>query len=724
MNEPRITETPPLNRWRLLIFYAAMALVFGFYTLRLFNLQIVDGDLYRQQAEDNRTSEINLQTQRGIIYDRNGTVLARNAPSYNVVIVPADLPGNPTMVIESYRELFGVAMSPEIGAVSEVYRQLSQLLQIPVTNPNAYDEDGLLRDEVAKVFKPCANDLGITEIVLIGDTNAPYSPVQIACNIDSSLAMLIRERSVDLPGVGIEVRPIREYPTGYTTAEVVGFLGPIPASLEQEYRELGFIPNRDKVGYAGVEATLDEILRGQNGERVVEVDSSGQVLGDLEPPLLPVPGQNVRLTIDTRLQAAAKEALNGEMRGWNQWLNETRYTNGVVIAMNPKTGEILALVSEPTFENNRMARLIPGDYYQQLQLDPNRPLFNHAISAEHPPGSVFKMAAALGILNEGVVTPEYQVDDPGKIVIEQKFQPNDPRPLAQEFVCYLYKSTGGGHGMVDYLTGVAQSCDVYFYKVTGGYQDEVPEGLGIWRLGEYARALGYGQELGIELPGEATGLIPDPNWKRLSQGENWATGDTYIAAIGQGYVLSTPLQVLVSVATIANDGKLMKPTLVKEVLDSEGNVIRPFQPVQLRDITSDPVIHVYDENFITTGEMKVVEPWVIEKAQEAMRLVVSGGTAEKVFANIDAQIPTAGKTGTAEYCDNVAQSKDLCKPGRWPAHAWYVGYAPYNDPEIVVVAFVYNGTEGAILAAPVVRKVMEAYFAFKEFDAAAGAAQP
>lgn len=724
MNEPRITETPPLNRWRLLIFYAAMALVFGFYTLRLFNLQIVDGDLYRQQAEDNRTSEINLQTQRGIIYDRNGTVLARNAPSYNVVIVPADLPGNPTMVIESYRELFGVAMSPEIGAVSEVYRQLSQLLQIPVTNPNAYDEDGLLRDEVAKVFKPCANDLGITEIVLIGDTNAPYSPVQIACNIDSSLAMLIRERSVDLPGVGIEVRPIREYPTGYTTAEVVGFLGPIPASLEQEYRELGFIPNRDKVGYAGVEATLDEILRGQNGERVVEVDSSGQVLGDLEPPLLPVPGQNVRLTIDTRLQAAAKEALNGEMRGWNQWLNETRYTNGVVIAMNPKTGEILALVSEPTFENNRMARLIPGDYYQQLQLDPNRPLFNHAISAEHPPGSVFKMAAALGILNEGVVTPEYQVDDPGKIVIEQKFQPNDPRPLAQEFVCYLYKSTGGGHGMVDYLTGVAQSCDVYFYKVTGGYQDEVPEGLGIWRLGEYARALGYGQELGIELPGEATGLIPDPNWKRLSQGENWATGDTYIAAIGQGYVLSTPLQVLVSVATIANDGKLMKPTLVKEVLDSEGNVIRPFQPVQLRDITSDPVIHVYDENFITTGEMKVVEPWVIEKAQEAMRLVVSGGTAEKVFANIDAQIPTAGKTGTAEYCDNVAQSKDLCKPGRWPAHAWYVGYAPYNDPEIVVVAFVYNGTEGAILAAPVVRKVIEAYFTFKEFDAAAGAAQP
>lgn len=724
MNEPRITNTPPLEQWRLVVFYLAMAVVFGFYTLRLFNLQIVDGELYRMQAEDNRTSVINLQTQRGIIYDRNGTVLARNAPSYNVVVTPADLPGNPTMVIDSYRELFGVAMSPEIGAVSEVYRQLSLLLGIPVTNPNAYDEDGLLRDEVAKVFKPCDNDLGITEIVLIGDTNAPYAPVQIACNIDAKLAMLIRERSVDLPGVGIEIRPIREYPTGYTTAEVIGFLGPVPASLEKEYRDLGFVPNRDKVGYAGVEATLDELLRGTNGQRVVEVDSSGQVMGDLEPPVLPVPGQNVRLTIDTRLQAAAKEALQGEMRDWNRWLNETRYTNGVVIAMNPKTGEILALVSEPTFENNRMARFIPGDYYQQLQLDPNRPLFNHAVSAEHPPGSVFKMSAALGILNEGVVTAEYQVDDPGMITIEQKFQPNDPNPKPQEFVCYLYKTTGGGHGMVDFLTGVAQSCDVYFYKVTGGYQDEVPEGLGIWRLGEYARAIGYGQKLGIELPGEAKGLIPDPDYKRLNYGENWATGDTYIAAIGQGYVLATPLQVLVSVATIANDGKLMKPTLVKEILDSEGNVIRPFQPVQLRDITKDPVIQVYDENFLTTGEMKTVQPWVIDKAQEGMRLVVSDGTAQKIFANIDAQIPTAGKTGTAEYCDNVAQEKDLCKPGRWPAHAWYVGYAPYNDPEIVVVAFVYNGTEGAILAAPVVRKVIEAYFMFKEFDAAAGAAQP
>ncbi|MCX8024900.1 MAG: penicillin-binding transpeptidase domain-containing protein, partial [Thermanaerothrix sp.] len=226
--------------------------------------------------------------------------------------------------------------------------------------------------------------------------------------------------------------------------------------------------------------------------------------------------------------------------------------------------------------------------------------------------------------------------------------------------------------------------------------------------------LGYGQVLGIELPGEQDGLIPDPDWKRINVGENWSTGDTYIATIGQGYVLATPLQVLVSMATIANDGKLMKPTIVREVLDSEGNVVKSFEPKMLWDITQDPVIHVYDENFLQTGEMKTVAPWVVKKVQEGLREVVVSGTASTIFDGFP--IPSAGKTGTAEYCDNVAQEKNLCQPGNWPAHAWYVGYAPYDNPEIAVVAFVYNGDEGARLAAPVVRRVMEAYFNLKEVD--------
>ncbi|MEA4908436.1 MAG: penicillin-binding transpeptidase domain-containing protein, partial [Anaerolineaceae bacterium] len=277
-------------------------------------------------------------------------------------------------------------------------------------------------------------------------------------------------------------------------------------------------------------------------------------------------------------------------------------------------------------------------------------------------------------------------------------------------------------GLVDFLHGVAWSCDVYFYKVGGGFEDEVPEGLGIWRLGEYARAIGYGSPLGIELPGEEGGLIPDPTWKRINVGENWSTGDTYIATIGQGYVLATPLQVLESAATVANDGKLMRPTLVKDILDSEGNVIKSFEPDLVHDITVDPVINVYDEDSYQTGEKKTVAPWVIDMLQEGMHMVtLEGGTGESAFAGME--IPSAGKTGTAEYCDNVAQAKNLCQPGAWPAHAWYIGYAPFDDPEIAVVAFVYNGSEGATLAAPVVRKIMDAYFELKAIDAAKSGAQ-
>jgi Cell division protein FtsI/penicillin-binding protein 2 len=195
-----------------------------------------------------------------------------------------------------------------------------------------------------------------------------------------------------------------------------------------------------------------------------------------------------------------------------------------------ENGDVLAMVSYPNYENNRMSKVIPGYYYNQLTQDQAKPLVNQAISAELPPGSVFKLVSALGILNEGVVTPEYTVDDPGTISLVQKFYENDPGSL-QTYYCW----DRAGHGPVDYLHGIAWSCNVYWYKVTGGYGTEIPgNGLGIWRLGEYARALGYGALTGVELPGEADGLIPNPTWKRLNQGENWATGDTVSGSRGSG----------------------------------------------------------------------------------------------------------------------------------------------------------------------------------------------
>jgi len=687
MNDRHYVKTDS-KEWRYRVFFIIVGLILGFYAIKLFIYQVVDHAEYAAVADENRTRNVSVQTLRGKITDRNGFILAENAPSYDVAVVPADLPS-------------------DTGSKEEIYRELSQLIDVPVSN-------GVLNDETAKLFTPCQTDFGIKEIVTIGDTNAPYTAVKLKCNISEETAMMISEKGDTWPGVEIEISPVREYPTGSLTADVVGFLGPITAENKDQYTTKGFVAGTDKVGFAGAELSLDKYLIGKNGLRVVEVDNAGKEIRNLETPVDPVSGDNIVLTIDTRLQNAAQNALISEMDYWNTYLGRIQSQNGAVIAMNPKTGEILALVSIPSYENNRMSRETPSYYYNQLNQDPLKPLFNHAISAEQPPGSVYKLAAAVGALNEKVITPDQEILCPGSITVVQKYSINDPGSEL-EYASY----DRNGHGICNFIKGVSLSDDVYFYKIGGGYEDEVPNGgLGAWRLAEYSKALGYGQTSGIELPGESSGLVPDPTWKRINQSENWSVGDTYIDTIGQGYVLATPLQVLLSMATIANDGKHMKPTIIKEIQDANGNVVKSFEPQLLWDITKDPVISILDDNGNPTGESKVVETWAVQELQLGLREVVVSGTAKNPFA--DLSIPSAGKTGTAEYCDDVAQAKGLCITNSWPTHSWYVGYAPYDNPEIVVVAFVYNGGEGASVAAPIVEKVMATYFEMKANDVANG----
>jgi len=681
------------EQWRYLVLFILIGTIFGYYLLRLFDIQILQGPDYVAQANDNRTLEISDPAIRGTIYDRNGVVLAQNVPSYNVVVIPGYLP-------------------EDEGDTQSIFRELSELIDLPVSQ-------GDTEEETVRNFTPCYNDLGISEVVFIATTNWPFQSTALKCDVPQDVAMIVMENREDWPGIDVETAPVRQYPTGELTSEVIGFLGPIPAILEDYYVDRGFVANRDKVGYAGVEQSLNDTLAGRNGSRLVEVNVAGEIVRNLAEPVEPTPGEDVYLTIDARLQSIAREALISEMEYWNNFAGRTISNNGVVIAMNPKTGEVLSLVSYPNYENNRMERIIPGYYYEQLSTDPQRPLFNHAVSAEHPPGSVFKMASALGVLNEGVVTPEYEIEDPGTITVIQRFYENDPG-VPREFVCW----DRNGHGMVNFLEGVAYSCNVYWHKVAGGYQNEVPgNGLGIWLMSEYAQALGYGTTTGIELPGESDGLMPNPTWKRLTLGENWATGDTYTAAIGQGFVLATPLQVLNSISTIANGGKLMDVTLVDKVVAKDGTIVEELTPSYRWDITQDPLIEQYDGN-VPTGEVKTVEPWVIELANQGMRMVVTEGTAHEYTEPRHAELfrndssNSAGKTGTAEYCDNVAQEQGLCQFGAWPSHAWYVGYAPWDDAEIAVVAFVYNGTEGATLSAPVVRRVIDAYFELKAIDSA------
>lgn len=686
-----ITQTSgkiPLEAWRLFAFLGIIAGVFLLFVTRLFYLQILEHDNWLRQAEENRTEQLSLAPQRGVIYDRNGVILARNVASYNVAVTPAFLPDDQ-------------------AEIEEIVVALSDLTGVPVTL-------GSLDDPLI----PCGDTLGVREMITIQTSFAPFSPVLIQCNVSRELALAVSERSIDWPGVSVEIEPVRDYPTGELTAAIIGYLGPIPAAQELELRAEGFVPNRDKVGYGGLELYFDEILRGVPGSRVVEQDVGGQILRDVEPPVDPIAGQNIVLTIDTRLQEAATSILTYELDSWNQFFGELRFTSGVVIAMNPKTGEILAMVSWPTFENNRMARFIPAYYFEQLTLDATHPLVNNAVGAELPVGSVFKIVTAVGALNEGVVTPDQIIETPPKITVTERFFETETG-RDREFVDW----NEAGFGSLNFLGGIANSSNVYFYKLGGGYQDEVPEGLGICRLGTYARALGYGAPLGIEQPYETTGLVPSPTWKRINQGENWSTGDTYIASVGQGFVLGSPLQVLMSAATVANDGVQMVPTLLRQVVDGEGNIIQDFSPQVRWDITRDAIIEQYENPSgigacRPTGEMTTVEPWVIETVQQGMRGAVQFGTLANEFANV--QIASAGKTGTAEYCDEVAFAKNLCVYGNWPSHAWTVAYAPYDDPEIVVVAFVYNGTEGASVAAPIVRKVIEAYFEIKEVDVALG----
>lgn len=676
--------------WRILAMVIFIGGIFGVYIIQLFNYQIIQGNEWSAEAEENRISEISLPTLRGVIFDYNGIVLARNVASYNAIIIPAKLPDDP-------------------GEIQEIFRDLAQTLNIPINL-------GEITTETP--FVPCLSEHGIAQIVLYGQTSAPYEPVKIKCNIDETTAMIIKERSVDWPGVDIEVEPIRDYPTGSITAGIIGFLGPISAANEDYYLERGFVANRDKTGYAGIERSFENILAGKPGKRVVEVDVAGQIIRDIRPQIPSIPGQNIYLTIDTRLQQAAEAVLLGEIESWNLYYGEIRITSGVTIAINPQTGEILAMVSYPTYENNRMARVIPSYYYQQLLEDVRNPLLNHAVGAELPAGSVFKLSTAVGALNEGVVEPDQIIETPGEILITEKYTPNDPG-YQRAFVDW----NRAGFGQLDFLGGISNSSNVYFYKLGGGYKDEVPDGLGICRLGTYARALGYGDYPGTELPEETNGQIPSPEWKRLTYGENWALGDTYIASVGQGFVIATPLQVLMSAATIANDGKLMRPTLIHHITDADGNIIQPFEPDMKWDITQDAVIDIFDEPTSTgsceaklTAEKKSVEPWVVSKVQEGMRLAVTTGTLADEFENVIT--PAAGKTGTAEYCDEYANAKNLCKPGNWPTHAWTVSYAPFENPEIAVVAFVYNGGEGASVAGPIVRRVLEAYFEIQSIDAA------
>jgi penicillin-binding protein 2 len=675
---------PPL---RVYLFYVVLVAAGLGLVGRLFVLQVLDRQIYTAEAFENRVSRVSDPAPRGIIYDRRGVPLVLNVPSFNIVVVPANLPDSE-------------------ARTEAIYQRLAELLDMPLTVPGSSPQ------------APCTAGTGpgatrgVRDLVEEGAGFRPFDPVKIGCDVSKELALVVREEKAQLPGVDVLVEPLRQYPTGELTAALVGYMAPIPSPLDAPltydyYVSRGFLPGRDRYGVAGIEASMQDILAGQNGSSLVEKDVGGQTLRVLGVETATVPGSNVQLTIDARLQSATWAALTQRISYVNNFLQRQEVFAGVAIVMNPNTGEILSMVSWPTYDNNRFARFIDFDYYDALSKDPFYPLLNHAVNILYPPGSVFKIVTATGVLEEGVIDPDRTLEDEGKITIRDQYYPND-LGRARDFVCWNRQ----GHGEVDFITGIAQSCNVYFYKIGGGYPDEDVEGLKIDRLGKWMRLFGLSQLTHVELPGELAGFIPNPDWKRITWGESWSTGDTYNAVIGQGYVHVTPLQMINAYNVIINGGWLYQPTLIDKILDGQGNVITDTAPILLNP------------------ERLPISDETLSLVRQGMRQAVVDGTLAgdlNIYGEVGVPIldlpedlHVAGKTGTAEYCDEFAFPRGWCIPGQFPTHSWTTLYAPYEDPEVSVIVFVYHGGEGSRMAAPIAGNILRAYFELKTLDAQGG----
>ncbi len=633
------------SQWlRFVIFRVIVVAAFSLIAFRLWELQVNTSQEYVQSADHNRFRLLPIDAPRGIMYDRFGRSLVKNVPSFSVSIVPSELPED-----EVQREA--------------VLARVGELLEMPVHGATANEETEVI------------HQMSIEEI-LETRTISPYAPVRIASDIDRQAAFIIEEEHVELPGVIVSTDPLRQYIYGPLTAHILGYVGHIPSDRLETYMDEGYEPD-DLVGLTGLELSQEDYLRGTDGQKHVECDAYGREVNVLASTS-PVQGDNIILTIDVELQNKVEEALRRGMR-------EAESPVGVAIVMDPRTGEVLSMVSLPTYDNNLFSGGISAEDYAQLSEGRARPLVNHGIGGQYPPGSTFKLIPACGALEEGVVSPSTQLTCRGTLLLPYHYAPEDTT-RAQTFSCWYER----GHGSLNIVGGIRESCNIFFYQVAGGYEDF--RGLGIEKLADYARLFGFGETTGIELSGEASGLVPSDRWKRQTYGETWLTGDTYNAAIGQGYVLATPLQVLNAAVTVANGGTLYRPQLIYQVMDAEGEIVHVLQPDPIREVP------VAEEN--------------ISLVRQGMREAVTNGTAYRLEVP---SVRAAGKTGTAEY-PSVDEEGNLVtdEEGNLPSHAWFTAFAPYEDPEIALVVFLEDGGEGSQTAVPVAADILRAYFGVPE----------
>jgi penicillin-binding protein 2 len=599
---------------RFLVFGLVVVLAVGTLTARLFYLQITNGTEFAAISTRQRTVDEPIPAPRGYMYDRNGRLLVKNVPTFAVKIRPADLP-------DEMRD--------------DVVNRLSALLRMDPSEINA---------------------------TIDGNPGSAFDLVRIAQDVDRRTAQLISEAGFELPGVDVVVEARRQYTDGPLMSQLLGYTGPVSAEQLPDLREKGYQPD-DLLGKVGLELRYETELRGTYGVETVARDKTGRRTQVLQTVRDAVPGASLKLTIDTKAQRNAQKALKWAM-------DEIGMTRGVVIAMNPQTGEILAMVSLPTYDNNKFARGISQSEYKKLLKNKDKPLLNHAIQAHYAPGSTYKLVTGTGGLADREITPATRLlTRPFLTLGETKF----------------YEWNRRGWGPCDIYCGFGHSSDTYFYQVAGM--------LGIDRLAYWARQYGFGAKTGVDLPGEVDGIVPDNAWKQEALGAPVFPGETYQAGIGQGYDAVTPLQLINAYAALANGGTLYQPQIVREVIGPDGKVVRPFEKKILR-------------------KMKVKSS-VLRTMREAARSTV---TLRHTYNLVDLPIKIAGKSGTAEFGTPDAK-------GRLPYSSFFVGFTPKDprngsfekhDSRLIVMAFAHDSRTKGNAATEIVKYFFQLHYGIEK----------
>jgi len=606
-------ETPLFKRVFQGFFYFSILLLFLLF-LRTFQFQVIEGKELSILAFENRYIFHKIQAQRGVIYDRNLKQLVFNRPSFDLVCEKNNLPQ------EGYER-------------KRVLNEVSQILKIKP-------------ESLEKIIREAAESENFT--------------FPVFQNLDNLTLLILETRIGELPGFEISENSIREYKEGETFSHLIGYMGKI--KTEELRGESEFYSIFDYVGRDGVENSYEKVLRKNPGKIRIERDAKGNIISK-EIVSLPESGKSLVLYLDSDLQKKIKEVLEKKVK-------EVGAKGAAAVALDPKTGGVLAQVSLPGFDNNIFSK---GNQKEiQELLDPkNDSLFNRAIKGKYLTGSTIKPLIASAALEEKIISPEKKINAQGKISVQDQWNPEKVWEYNDWAV----------HGWTDMRKAIAQSVNVYFYTIGGGYGDQ--KGLGPTKIKEYLEKFGWNQKTGIDLPGEVEGFIPDPSWKKSyferKEDQVWVDGDTYNLSIGQGFLQITPLEVAVSFVPIANGGKLLKPQVVQKIVDERKNTVKEFGPVILK------------ESFIDPENLKVV--------REGMRQAVTGENSPKASATLLNSLPVsaAAKTGTAELGGDYY-------------HNWITVFAPYDDPKIVLTIVIEKVKGVKVATLPIAEEVLEWYF--------------